>query len=280
MRCPHAYPNSIWTVCPCPEHSRQRARTRKRAEAGLINVPTVDEAWQAVAAMLDRGLTYRQIADAANVNHASLTQRCVEWKRGHKRRLQPLTRLALVCAEVATRDTVPAYVPAIGTRRRLWALGWMGWPLPVIAREAGLHKQTLQMIRSGYHDTCESRVHAAVAAFYDAHADTDGGDYRARARARNRGVPPPIAWDDDTIDDPDAQPGTRPRPKVSKRAARILRWIDAHRIGRTIEDIAREEGISVKAVHRHLDRHGRTDLARALWATRAHDENSAGRKAS
>lgn len=276
----HVYPNSLYTVCTCPRHRARRSRIRKAAEAGLLRTPTVEDAWSAVATMLDRGMSYRQISTAAGINHASFTSRAGEWKRGNPRRLQPLTRLALVTAEAATRQTRPAMVAAAGSTRRLRALAWMGWPIPVIADRTGIHKQTLQMLRSGEYANVSSRIADLLANLYAEISDVDGGDYRARARARNAGFPPPIAWDDDTIDDPDAQPGTDLVRLRSAAAGRILRYIDAHRIGLSLDEIATADGISPDAVLRHLERHGRHSLARALNATRAHDVNAHGRKSA
>lgn len=174
--------------------------------------------------------------------------------------------------------------PTTGTRRRLLALAWIGYSQRDLARHVGCTDRTIQRICNGTTTRVNVVTAAAVARAYDALSDRppaeDGYARRSMAYARRQpDAGPPIAWDDDTIDDPDARPATLTVVSGrSRRAERILRYIDAYRIGLSIEEIAATEGITTKAVNRHLERHGRTDLARALWATRAQDENAAGRK--
>ena len=58
-----------------------------------------------------------------------------------------------------------------------------------------------------------ARKHRAVTRVYDELWDTPGPSEAGRRRSRARGCPPPMAWDDDTIDDPRAVPdlGATPR---------------------------------------------------------------------
>jgi hypothetical protein len=75
-----------------------------------------------------------------------------------------------------------------------------------------------------------SRVHRGtagqVARVYDELAMTPGPSTRARDAAARRGWVPPLAWDDDEIDDPQARPARGPRrwvtPPNAERIAAVL----------------------------------------------------------
>ena len=94
--------------------------------------------------------------------------------------------------------------PATGTRRRLQALAAIGWPKTVIAPRLGVAPPRLDVIlrQANVHRSTAARV----AAVYEALADTPGPSRYTAGQARRCGFVPPIGWDDDTIDNPDAQP--------------------------------------------------------------------------
>jgi len=111
-------------------------------------------------------------------------------------------------------DRLPAQssIDATGTRRRLQALMVASWPQHHLAARLGTTDATVRnLLQSPQVTVAKAR---AVRALYDelwraAPAD-HGIDAQARSRARNHalrsGWAPVGAWDDDTIDDPGAQP--------------------------------------------------------------------------
>ena len=100
-------------------------------------------------------------------------------------------------------------VPTIGLQRRAQALLCLGWSYSAQADAAG-------MARPNYHEavTRSPWVRRATADRILRAYDTlsmqvapDGySATRARDLAEANGFAPPLAWDDDTLDDPDAQP--------------------------------------------------------------------------
>jgi len=97
-----------------------------------------------------------------------------------------------------------AYVDMIGTRRRIEALRAIGWPTEIIAAEALGWSRALRDLPRGplvLRTTADK-----IRAFYDTHSMTLGPSTRTRAHAARAGWAPPLAWDDDEIDDPQAQP--------------------------------------------------------------------------
>jgi hypothetical protein len=139
---------------------------------------------------------------------------------------------AAALLEVSPRNAAPAWhVDATGARRRLRALVRAGWPVRRLAALCGLSLSTAYDLALGRRDAVEPATAAAVAAAYDrlwtgpppgATAQDAAGINRARRYAAARGWPPPLAWDDDEIDNPKAHPkGLRPIDALRCVTARI-----------------------------------------------------------
>ena len=114
------------------------------------------------------------------------------------------------------RDT--QYVDATGTVRRLRALSAVGWPYREIARRLGCDPGGINKVREGSRVMVRLATAKKVAALYDELWDQPGPSLRSVLAARRNGWVPPMAWDDDTIDDPAAQPHT---PKALGSAGRL-----------------------------------------------------------
>ncbi len=127
---------------------------------------------------------------------------------GKTKTVYPVTEAAILGVDPA-RLTIPAQrsVNAAGTRRRLEALIWSGWPITELLRMLGRRPAETRMLTSSY---VHKATADAVAALYDrliheAAPDTYGGR-RAALRARRKGYAGPDAWIDRDIDDPEAEP--------------------------------------------------------------------------
>lgn len=105
-----------------------------------------------------------------------------------------------------------ARTPAVGTRRRVQALMGCGFTQSYLAERLGSHHTNFRRVLTSRY--VFARTARAVAALYDElwdadplqHAITPRGAATAAAIAQRDGWPPPAAWDDDTIDDPNALP--------------------------------------------------------------------------
>lgn len=130
----------------------------------------------------------------------------------------------------------------IGLARRLQALQTLGWSPRAIAQHCDLSESALQRIMHTAPDImrANSRAFTAIPPVYEKLWDrtppatcwrerqTIG---RAKAEATRRGYAPPLAWDDETIDDPAARPQHMirdPRTVADKAAARAA---DVARLG-------------------------------------------------
>ena len=162
----------------------------------------------------DMGL--RTIAAAAGVDR----QRLQAILNGRPERgTAPSTQIRpeIAAAVLAVEPTLDKLAPSVlisplGTRRRAHALVAVGWPQHYLALHLGM--------RPGNFSTMLNRPNVlvrralAVQGMYDAlwrvdpaeHGATPAGIGRARKHAAGQGWAPVGAWDDDTIDDPEAFP--------------------------------------------------------------------------
>jgi hypothetical protein len=106
-----------------------------------------------------------------------------------------------------------ANVDATGTRRRLQALVTLGYPVSALGRRLG--KTSSNMFITLESPQVLEATRRRVAALYDELWNTPPAAVtrhertsatRAKRHAAARGWLPPLAWDDDTIDDPEATP--------------------------------------------------------------------------
>ena len=94
----------------------------------------------------------------------------------------------------ARRNGQPAYVPALGTQRRIRALQALGWPIETIAAEAGwVHGNSVTSIFQ--FESIQRRTRDRIANVYERLSATPGPSSRTRILATRKGYAPPLAWD-------------------------------------------------------------------------------------
>lgn len=119
---------------------------------------------------------------------------------------------------------------AVGLRRRLQALHVLGWSRRQLSARSGIDTITMREIIAG-RDVVTIATDARIRALYDAlwnqapPARTQherAAMERTRRYAAAQGWVSPLAWDDDTIDDPAATPDTgAPAPRRLPQAERL-----------------------------------------------------------
>ncbi|MGP3690507.1 hypothetical protein ACTVZO_38415 [Streptomyces sp. IBSNAI002] len=116
----------------------------------------------------------------------------------------------------AAKSRSGAQLPPLGTRRRLQALNAMGYDCVWMAGELGLsagNLSTLMLSHRGRRYVYAATAHR-IAAFYEKYQHSNPAELgrsawhisTTRSRARKNGYVPPWCWDDETIDDPAAEP--------------------------------------------------------------------------
>jgi hypothetical protein len=147
-------------------------------------------------------------------------------------------------------------VPAAGTVRRIQALMALGWPHRLIADAAGVTVETVRNLNEA-----DPRVFVESAEkirrAYSALSMQVGPSRQVASVARNRGYVPPLAWDDDEIDDPDA----RPRDTGTGRGQWNTRLPDGPRLaalvnGASVKVVADKYGVEYRSVQKRLWRAG------------------------
>ncbi len=258
--------------CECPEcqvayRRRRKADALRFATSGpsLVDAAAVREH---VQGLLDAGATVARVAASAGVDRTCV-RRLVGLQRGHgaSRKLQPATAVALLGVsreDFDDLDLVGDRVSAAGTLRRLQALRALGWPETVLAQRLGVKR-----LRLGQGGWVRRRVARAVRELYDELSMTPGPSQRTRARAVRAGLVPPLAWDDDELDDPGAVPvATEPALDVAGLGLAGVfedyEWL--LEVGENPDRAARRCGRSLWAVTKAAERAGRRDLERAGYA--------------
>jgi hypothetical protein len=219
-----------------------------------------------IAGLRAAGWSYGAIAKAAG------TDRTTVHSIGHGQRAARVGTIARILACDPAALHLPAagetFVLKTGTVRRIQALQAAGWTHAHLAARSGV-RTSLVLSQPGRWVT--AALAAKVAAAYDELAMTGGPSARTRSRAAAKGWPPPLAWDDDTIDDPAAEPAAAGPASARRRAAEVAE--DAEWLARTGtvdgEDAAARLGLTVWAAEAALRRAGRPDLANALGLTAA-----------
>lgn len=174
-----------------------------------------DLAREHVRLLLERGLCLQEIARQGEVASRTIER----LMHGSRIEVGTQTRILTVTGweRLATTTVGRRHVDGTGTRRRLQALAARGW---TALRLAEHHTATRQKIRQTLLSTDIDPVTAefarSVIRLYDDLWDHDppcpDGAALARAEAAARGWPPPMAWDDEDLDDPMARPPSTCEP--------------------------------------------------------------------
>lgn len=182
--------------------------TRKRETAIRKGVWRIDaEVVRAhVRSLRAAGVGRRRIAELAGVHDSTVSRHLY----GRGDRPAPSTMrhdLAQKILAVGPDLAPTAVVPAVGTVRRICGLVAIGWTLTEVAAGIGWSVSNLGTLLS--RDSVTVRTAQAVAALYDRWSGTPSTGRsagRSRRMAVARGWAPPLAWDDETIDNPVAVP--------------------------------------------------------------------------
>jgi len=221
--------------CNRPTQSRDLCEShyRRKVRMGIFGYRDATPVLDHLAKLRDLGWTWEQIGDAAGI---AATVPNGLW-RGRYRRIQGDGYTALLSVPLTPQRSRRG-LDSCGTRRRVQALAWMGWPATEVAKRAGIPVSTLQTLIMPTRRISYGYA-ARVAEVYETLSHLQGPSKVAAGKARGLGFAPPLAWDDDTIDDPAAVPdfGDAPHRRVEADEIRHLRaggcpdWDIARRLG-------------------------------------------------
>lgn len=260
----------------CREAARVYESKRVRQRLYGIQADRVDAqpVRDHVQMLRESGLGTRRIAELVGVGRSTITNMIQGRRdRGHA----PYARVARETAEKifsvkpGMESLSPgSHVDATGTHRRIRALVSIGHSATSLGKRIGVTSSNMHSMM--FRNKVLVRTDQVVREMYEELWDKPniGEEWHGKAaasRARNyasaRGWLPPMAWDDDLLDDPNYYPVV-PESVGSKVDVKREAFIEEVEFfaeaGERISSVARALGITEEAVEKRLHRYGRKDL--------------------
>lgn len=190
---------------PCRAKKAEYERRRARRKAMFAFHPEADPmvdpnpARQHIHALMAFGMGYKTVAKRAGLSQSAAYAIML----GSRKRILRTTETRILAVRLDHADG--QRIDATGTRRRLQALAAFGWSLNHVSRVTGYTRSAISRLADNPSFVLASTART-IAALYDELSMTPGPSVRAARDAVRRGFVPPLAWDDDNIDDPTAQP--------------------------------------------------------------------------
>lgn len=248
----------------CPNHY-ENDRRRHGWESTYIDAQPVRDH---IHALRSAGIGNKRISELTGVSHNTIQ---VILTGRPERGTGPTKQVWRRTAEKLFALTVPdiphsrvaggAKVPSVGTRRRLQALVAIGYSRSELCRRLGVQVSNGHRLFLDSHLVVNASTARAVAGLFDELQMKPGSCTRAVNDARRKGWPPPMAWDEDRIDDPAATPDCQPAEKLSI----VDRYSELRDLGFSEREILRRLGMRAGALSRQLYRYGipvTTELSR------------------
>lgn len=228
---------------PCAAANAAYEKTRARRHAyGRFDTYTDAAPVRAhVQHLMDAGVGLKRIAALAGVSQSTLGK--IVYGTATRAASAKTTR-PVADRLLAVRLTLDTYapgarVPNVGTKRRLQALMANGWSQTALANAIGMEVRNFNHLLHGKRAVTAKTARAVKDLYDDLWNATPPTPTRWHAGAVTRSIryavlngwPKPMAWDDDTIDDPTATPDTgdtgpnrsgRPAEHVAEDVAWLL----------------------------------------------------------
>jgi len=217
-----AHAGGRYCSCPrCLEVKRRGAKLlRQRVAAGQSVWGDMDAVREHLGLLRQAGMGVRQIAEQAQVGQSTIARMLWTFKGvGHSEKVTAQVAARILSVRLDVRKLSPGtVVDSTGARRRLQALlvagsGTRCWTIPLLAEKLGIDRQRLLKY------TWMPRFSAGLCVrFLDLFEELwlteppEVGRFsttRTLNMARRKGWVGIGAWDDNTIDDPNAQPNLR-----------------------------------------------------------------------
>ena len=200
---------------------------------GLVDAT---DAIERVALLRSRGYSWDNLSKLTGVDADTLS-RLGLWSANGS--MEKATHLKIMNAPVPEQiiDAGNSRIPNVGTKRRIEALLALGYSLEFLANELGV-TQTCVCSWLRKKQVTSSTV-VRIRDLYDRLSMTRGPSKRARMRAQKKGLAPPLAWDDESIDDPSAVPQLGDETRVTK----MERYRELHWLGYSQSEISERLGV-------------------------------------
>lgn len=206
-KCNRPWERLIRGMCKnCYQNFKRRQQAYGRWEGINKHVPaqTVNEHIKKLRAA---GIGARRIAELSGITLRTI-QSLERRKRCERQTAESILAIPEPLDIFDKHRADGAMVPAIGTARRLRALAAAGYETIELASRLGFKFQYVSYLQLGRGTKVTVRIARIVKDLFEELQMTPGSSDNARRRAVRNGWALPFAWDEDTIDDPDATPFT------------------------------------------------------------------------
>lgn len=213
---------------PCRDATSKakRDRTRDKLYGRWNGYVDAQPAREHVQSLMNQGMGLKRIVAVSGISQGSIWKlmygkRQPDGALKPSKRITPSVEQRLLATPLDLADG--AVVRNVGTARRIQALVARGWSMSKIGLRLGITPTNMTPVANGTRDVTAATA-KAVAELYDElwntepphHEHRDKIAYsRAVTHAKRLGWAPPLAWDDDTIDDPAATPELGAKPHAT-----------------------------------------------------------------
>lgn len=274
--------------CKCPpctaaNSAYERTRAKLHAYGRWDGYTDAQPARKHLAKLRAQGMGLRTIGKRAGVSESTLGKIVYGDPvrgRGPSKRIRPSTEAKILAVTSTGLDDLAggAKIDGTGTRRRLRALVATGWTQPRLAEFMGMATENLNKVVNGNHPKVEASTARTARDLYNRLWNVPpmprnnleaAWSRRVKALAAQRGWVPPLAWDDEEIDNPAARPHATNRVQPDNRTsgdvmAENVRFLLDQDPWATRQEIAQRLGLNVKTLDVSLRRAGRGDLLAQL----------------
>lgn len=243
-------------------------RWRLDRERGIRRYVPAEPVRAHVLALLGDGWSATGIAEVAGVS----VQTVCSLRAGRHRQIRRATAVRLLAVgadRLRSRPSPTGLVPKVGAVRRIQALMALGWRHEDISQAMGAGRGRSAVVMHQRGEWIARATHDAVVRAYEALSMRPGPSEAVRERARRMGYVPPLAWDEDTIDDPAAEPvRVRRDPRPGGRRVDLDEWTHLVLGGESPERAASRLGVALHSVEQAARRHGREDVLDRIYQGR------------
>jgi len=207
---------------PCTKAATRADAERKLARmAGKPRSVPAGPVIAHVKALIGRGLTSWQIGREAGIEPSTVRRLAASEQKTVWARTADKVMAVPLDVRVSLGD-----VPSVGAVRRVRALYALGHFNHQIASTAGVSRDAVCALAAGEWPTIKVAMDDGIRAAYDQLSMSTGRSPKTRLLAERKGWVPPLAWDDNAIDDPAAVPQTDADKPMATEGENVAdRWL-------------------------------------------------------
>lgn len=235
----------------CRAHYNQFLRSRAERGGYTLGLVEVTAVAEHIAELREVGLGINRIAELSGVDSRSIARAL---KSG---RMRGFSAKKILDVPVDWRLASPAAkIPRTGTMRRLQSLAAIGYSYRRIGEHlGGVDAKNICKYALGRQGVTAAFARRVEDVFHELQLrplPRDSSSTQARARALEKGWAPPLAWDEEAIDDPLAKPAAAWAGKPTRASDADI--VHLRSLGFSSREIAGELGVELESLERRFAR--------------------------